>query len=223
VVALHIELLNFTQAELRYVTHEIFKQNRILLQVAGCHEPRVHDQVVRLVMVAEQLQQMLLRFFLLYLSKLLDLLKEQIVKVFDRNFVITSVCHQVCFALLNHLDELVQLSLVFTDDKVFKDLEKESPVEAITVSSEATDLLVLVVEEVEAVLKLVGRVLLLQDSQVHQVGYEGHRLVNLCLKIILVQLVQLNLLRDLVLLLLLCGYFFSSHILLIVWLLYHLA
>ena len=61
---------------------------------------------------------------------------------------------------------------------MLKQLEKEASIEAASIAPHAPDLRVLGIENVEAVLKLVGLVLLLQNAQVHQVTDVGHAFVD---------------------------------------------
>jgi hypothetical protein len=168
VITLNVHLLHFSLAESSNITaYEIFKQNRILFEVAGCHEPSVHDYVKSIIQVAKHTKQMVadvswvrqviswapsfylygrpLLVFSRQLTQLLEGAEERVVEVFNYDLIITSVLYQVVFAINDGFDQLEVVGsdcCVFTvcvQSVVLEELEEVGTIEAVAVSSESSD------------------------------------------------------------------------------------
>ena len=160
-ICLDVELFNFTCAVASHITDETFVKYGVLLEVAGCKEPDVHDEVVGVLVVAQDLEQMLLGLIFGDLGKLLQGIEQCVVKVFDHNFIIACIYHQVFFALFYYFYQLVVVRLIVFEDQVLEQLEKECPIEAVTIASQSPHPLILRIKNIKAVLKLIMGVLLL--------------------------------------------------------------
>jgi hypothetical protein len=165
VVALHIELLNFSEAESRHISHKVLKQNRILLQVRCAHEPSVHNDVVGFFMVAKLLVTMGNCVLRLHVFESLKTLHKDVIKIFNCDQVVAPVRHQVVFAILYDFEEIgVGFPLVV--DEVLEKLEEECAVEAVSITAESADLFVAGVKTVETFFKFVVVVFVLQHAKV---------------------------------------------------------
>ena len=107
---------------MRDVSHKIFKEKRVYLKIGGSHETSVHDDVIRVLVVAEYRPAVINCVFSGYLFQLLHCLDEYIVKVFNCDLVIPSILYQVIFTVYYHFDETFVLSALLLNE-VFEQLE----------------------------------------------------------------------------------------------------
>ena len=119
-ICLDVELFNFTCAVASHITDETFVEYGVLLEVAGCKESDVHDEVVGFLIVAQNLEQMLLRLIFGDVGKLLQGIEERVVKVFDHYFIIACIYHQVFFALFYYFNQLIVVRLIVVEDQVLE-------------------------------------------------------------------------------------------------------
>ena len=85
-------------------------------------------------------------------GQLFKILKKQIIKIFDNNFIISSIFHHILLRIFNNFNQsiiiifiLLQIALLMISQAksiVFKQLKKKSSVKAITVSSEPSNMLI---------------------------------------------------------------------------------
>ena len=161
VVALHIHLLHFPHAELGHIPHEVLEHDGVLLQMQGCQEPRVHNDVGGFFFVGEQLNQVLRGLALLQSLQLLDLIEEQVVEVFNGDLIVADG-HESLLGSLQGGEHLGVLGVFLVLDEVLEDREKEGAVKAVAVASESAHLRVAGLEGIEAKLEFVVLVLLFQ-------------------------------------------------------------
>lgn len=104
-VTLHIHGLHFSRAEGGYVPHEVFKQERVLLQVEGCQEAGIHYNVGSFFFICKYFNQVFLSIRWLTLLELLNFPEEQVIEILNCDLVIADT-HQLLFASLHSLQEL---------------------------------------------------------------------------------------------------------------------
>lgn len=104
-VALHIHGLHFSRAEGGYVPHEVFKKERVLLQVESCQETGIHYNVGSFFFICKYFNQVFLSIRWLTLLELLNFPEEQVIEILNCDLVIADT-HQLLFASLHSLQEL---------------------------------------------------------------------------------------------------------------------
>lgn len=87
-------------------------------------------------------------------------------EVLDNNFIVITIVNEILLTLFNQFNEFSVLFIFFVMNEMLKQLEKESSIEAISISTHASYLLELRIDVVKAVFKFVVMVFMLEYRKV---------------------------------------------------------